>query len=50
MKLFDLGETMLFPGLEADTIIADKAFNADERVSDPLRKAGKAIVIPTQIQ
>ena len=32
--------------MTADTLIADKAFDADERVIEPLRKAGKTIVIP----
>ena len=36
----------MLPGLTADTLIADKAFDADERVIEPLRKAGKTIVIP----
>jgi len=36
----------LLPGIDADTVIADKAFDADERVIEPLRKAGKTIVIP----
>ncbi len=36
----------MLPGIDADTVIADKAFDADERVIEPLRKAGKTIVIP----
>lgn len=32
--------------MTADTLIADKAFDADERVIEPLRKAGTTIVIP----
>lgn len=32
--------------MDAHTIIADKAFDADERVIEPLRKTGKTIVIP----
>jgi transposase len=34
------------PGLAADVLIADKAFDAEERVLRPLEKAGKAAVIP----
>jgi transposase len=40
------GADVLRPGVTADTLIADKAFDADERVIEPLRKAGKTIVIP----
>jgi len=32
--------------MDADTIIADKAVDADERVIHPLQQAGKTIVIP----
>ncbi len=32
--------------MEADTLIADKAFDADERVLEPLAAAGKTAVIP----
>ena len=32
--------------LKAQTIIADKAYDADARVITPLQKAGKTIVIP----
>lgn len=40
------GADALLPGIDADTIIADKAFDTDERVIEPLRIAGKTIVIP----
>ena len=40
------GADALLPGLEADTLIADKAFDADERVIEPLAQAGKMAVIP----
>ena len=40
------GADALLPDLEAGTLIADKAFDADERVRAPLAKAGKAAVIP----
>jgi transposase len=36
----------LLPQLEADTVIADKGFDADERVLLPLERAGKTAVIP----
>ena len=39
------GADVWLPGMTADTLIADKAFDADERVIEPLRKAGKTIVI-----
>jgi transposase len=32
--------------MTAHTIIADKAFDADERVIQPLQQAGKTLVIP----
>jgi hypothetical protein len=32
--------------MQADTLIADKAFDADERVIAPLAAAGKTAVIP----
>lgn len=40
------GADALLPDIDADTIIADKAFDAGARVIDPLRNAGKTIVIP----
>lgn len=38
------GADALLPGLDADTSIADKACDADERVIEPLQIAGKTIV------
>jgi transposase len=32
--------------MEADTLIADRAFDADKRVIEPLTEAGKNMVIP----
>ena len=32
--------------MQAETLIADKAFDADERVIQPLAAAGKTAVIP----
>jgi len=40
------GADILVPQIEADIVIADKGFDADERVIDPLEKAGKTTVIP----
>jgi transposase len=40
------GSDKLLPGLEAKTILADKAYDADARVIEPLLADGKEIVIP----
>ena len=40
------GADILLPQIEAAIVIADKGFDADERVIEPLEKAGKTIVIP----
>ena len=40
------GADILLPQIEADIVIADKGFDADERVIKPLEKAGKSVVIP----
>jgi transposase len=40
------GADVLLPDLAADTLIADKAFDAEERVLAPLARAGKTAVIP----
>ena len=40
------GADALLPGMAAETLIADKAFDADERVLEPLAAAGKTAVIP----
>jgi transposase len=32
--------------MQAETLIADKAFDADKRVIEPLAEAGKTVVIP----
>jgi transposase len=40
------GADALLPGLEADALIADEAFDADQRVLEPLAEAGKTAVIP----
>ena len=40
------GADALLPELEAETLIADKAFDADQRVLEPLAEASKTAVIP----
>ncbi len=40
------GADELLPHMQADTLLADKAFDADERVIKPLLAAGKTVVIP----
>lgn len=40
------GADALLPQMQADTLLADKAFDADERVIAPLLAAGKKLVIP----
>ncbi len=40
------GADHLLPGMEGGTLVADKAFDADVRVLEPLAQAGKAAVIP----
>jgi transposase len=39
------GADALLPQMQADALLADKAFDADQRVIEPLRAAGKKIVI-----
>lgn len=40
------GADVLLPQIEADSVLADKGFDADERVLMPLQNAGKTAVIP----
>ena len=40
------GADHLLPDMHADILIADKAFDADQRVLEPLTAAGKTAVIP----
>lgn len=40
------GAEILLPLIESDTLIADKGFDADQRVIEPLLAAGKEPVIP----
>lgn len=41
-----MGADHLLAQVQADTLIADKAFDAEERVIQPLRAAGRTVVIP----
>ena len=43
-----VGADLLLPDMQADMLIADKAFDADERVVEPLAAAGKTAVIPSK--
>ncbi len=43
-----VGADHLLPDMDAGTLIADKAFDADKRVIEPLAQAGKASVIPSK--
>jgi transposase len=40
------GADALLPHMTANLLIADRAFNADRRILDPLAAAGKSAVIP----
>ena len=40
------GADVLLEDLEADTLLADKGYDADERVIERLEKEGKTVVIP----
>ena len=42
------GADALLPQMQAPTLLADKAFDADERVIEPLHAAGKTAVIPSK--
>ena len=42
------GADALLPQMRADILLADKAFDADERVIEPLLAAGKSPVIPSK--
>ena len=41
------GADHLLPTMQAEALIADKAFDADKRVREPLAVAGKTAVIPS---
>ena len=40
------GADALLPDMAADALLADKAFDADKRVIEPLLARGKSVVIP----
>ena len=40
------GADQLLPDVKADIVIADKGYDAYQRVIDPLQQAGKTVVIP----
>ena len=40
------GSDVFLPQMQADALLADKAFDADKRVIEPLLAAGKTPVIP----
>lgn len=40
------GSDALLPNITAGAVLADKAFDADERVINPLEQAGIKVVIP----
>lgn len=42
------GADVLLSALEADVVLADKAYDADKRVIDRLRADGKEAVIPSK--
>ena len=42
------GADRLLPGIQADIVIADKAYDAEQRVLVPLQQAGKSYVIPSR--
>ena len=41
-----VGADELLPAMQGETLIADKAYDADERVIEPMTAAGKGVVIP----
>jgi len=42
------GFDKLSSGIDSDYFLADKAYDADERVIDPLKSRGVEVVIPTK--
>lgn len=42
------GADRLLPSVQANTVIADKGYDADARVLDVLKQAGKTAVIPAK--
>ena len=42
------GADLLLPDLESEAVIADKEYDADKRVIEPLLSRGKKVVIPSR--
>ena len=42
------GADALLPNIHAKTILADKEYDADMRILEPLARAGKTALIPTR--
>jgi transposase len=42
------GADLLLPEIQAEIVIADRAFSAEDRVLVPLKRAGKGMVIPSK--
>jgi transposase len=42
------GADALVPGMAAEALLADKAYDADKRVIEPLEAVGKTAVIPSK--
>jgi len=43
-----VGADHLLPTMQADILIADRAYDADQRVLEPLAAASKSVVIPAK--
>ncbi len=43
------GADILLAGIKAEAVLADKAYDADDRIIKPLKAAGKEVVIPSKI-
>lgn len=43
-----VGADALLPNLTADKLLADKAYDADDRVINPLKMRGIGVVIPSR--
>jgi transposase len=42
------GADAFLPEITADAVLADRAFDADERFITPLEQAGKKVVVPSK--
>ena len=43
-----MGADVLLPSIQANVVLGDKAYSAQERVIDVLEKAGKTAIIPSR--